>query len=167
MLLSVLSPRKGTSDAVAKCRLFSYASISPVHRLSLLSLVPLSTFALANFVLERYERCLNCSFWYRSFGILFLFFKFFLLFLNISRCLDMSVGYPKLMPSTKCHFILQNRYNKFVSNEKKPLFYIVRSLLLPVLLANDWRSSLLQRCPNWSVKLASTEILYFQLSLVY
>ena len=93
--------------------------------------------------------------------------RIFCFFKNISRCPDMSVGYPKLMPSTKCHFILQNRYNKFVSNEKKPLFYIVRSLLFPVLLANDWRSSLLQRSPNWSVKLASTEILNFQLSSVY
>ena len=134
------------------------------HRLRLLSHVPLNTFAIANFVVERYEGCLNCLFWFRSFGILFVFSAFFK---NISRCLDMNVGYPKLMPSTKCHFILQNRYNKFVSNEKKPLFYIVRSLLLPVLLANDWQSSLLQRSPNWSVKLASTEILNFQLSSGY
>ena len=105
--------RKGTSDGVVKCRLFSQACYFAVHRLGLLNLAQLNTFTLANFVVERYERFLTVYFGF----VLLEYSPYFLLFLNISRCLDMSDGYPKLMPSTKCHFILQNRYNKFVSNE--------------------------------------------------
>ena len=53
------------------------------HRLRLLSHVPLNTFAIANFVVERYEGCLNCLFWFRSFGILFVFSAFLKIFLGV------------------------------------------------------------------------------------
>ena len=53
------------------------------HRLRLLSHVPLNTFTIANFVVERYEGCLNCLFWFRSFGILFVFSAFFKIFLGV------------------------------------------------------------------------------------
>ena len=134
------------------------------HRLRLLSHVPLNTFAIANFVVERYEGCLNCLFWFRSFGILFVFSAFLKIFLGVQTW---ASAIPNWCHQRNATLSYRTGTTNLSLMKKKPLFYIVRSLLLPVLLANDWRSSLLQRSPNWSIKLASTEILNFQLSSVY